>query len=471
MGDGAGDTAPRGFSDRQRWASHRRSRTLKQPSQPRCRSTIIGPDRLPDRLSRGTTWLKRPTHQRGGATKRPERVPVLRTLRLPAHTARVRARSRRRGLSRRPQRPARPQDPRSGSYDWINCLPPRVTSDRHPDHRPTSASEAARQPASKFPGPHHTRVSVDSNGSLHTDELCSREATTLVTRSDTVCCMGEGGWPHGLRWWGGAILAAICAGAAFIAELQAGEHLSPWASMTITLGGASATVLALLLPARQTWIEVRGREDAAKLAKLAVANYQLAVRSVLLPLTDIFDQIVTASNDTGRMEAQGAAKQAVVNSVVQFTGVARARSCYFEYEYSDQERRLVCRIYAGRDAKPRTEFSSANPSHAEVFKLLEDRRSELKENIALEESLRFPPGRDYNYKTYISVPVATSAEIFGLLTLDALHAGELVPQHEREMLLLAQLLGIALAGGGRDRSSTTVRRQPAGSAPPTWLAQ
>jgi hypothetical protein len=49
--------------------------------------------------------------------------------------------------------------------------------------------------------------------------------------------------------------------------------------------------------------------------------------------------------------------------------------------------------------------------------------------------------------------VATSAEIFGLLTLDALHPGELLPQHEKEVLLLARLLGIALAGGGRHRGS------------------
>jgi hypothetical protein len=45
------------------------------------------------------------------------------------------------------------------------------------------------------------------------------------------------------------------------------------------------------------------------------------------------------------------------------------------------------------------------------------------------------------------VPVATSAEIYVLLALDALHAGELQPQHEKEVLLLAQLLGIALASG------------------------
>ncbi|MGH3697713.1 MAG: GAF domain-containing protein [Pseudonocardiaceae bacterium] len=262
------------------------------------------------------------------------------------------------------------------------------------------------------------------------------------------------GLPHWLRWWGGSLVAATCAGTAFIAQVQAGEHLSAWASMSIKIGGTIATVIALLLPARQTWLEVRAKEDAQQLAKIAVTNYQLALRSVLIPLTDIFDRIITAPNETGQLEAKGAAKQAVVNSVVQFTGVPRARSCYFDYEHGSQEKRLICRIYAGRDAKPRTEFSSLDPDHLEVFKLLENRQPERKENIAQEDPARFPPDRDYNYRTYISVPVATSAEIFGLLTLDALHPGELLPQHEKEMLLLAQLLGIALAGGSRHRAGT-----------------
>jgi GAF domain-containing protein len=250
----------------------------------------------------------------------------------------------------------------------------------------------------------------------------------------------------------------MCAGLAFVAQVEAGEHLSEWASWSIKVGGAVATVVALLLPARQTWVEVRVREDAEQLAKAAVTNYQLALRSVLLPLTDLFDRIITAPHETGRTEAKGAAKQAVVNSVVQFTGVPRARSCYFDYEHSSQERRLVCRIYAGRDAKPRTEFSSTDPSHEEVFKLLEIRQAELIDNIDLEKSARFPPGRNYNYKTYISVPVATSADIFGLLTLDALHPGQLLPQHEKEMLLFAQLLGIALAGGNTDRGGQSAGR-------------
>lgn len=260
--------------------------------------------------------------------------------------------------------------------------------------------------------------------------------------------MGEGGLSHPLRWWGGAFAAAVCAGAAFVAQVQAGEHLSTGASWSIKVGGTIATVIALLLPTRQTWVEVRAREDAQQLAKIAVTNYQLALRSILLPLTEIFDRIITAPNQIGQVEAKGAAKQAVVNSVVQFTGVPRARSCYFDYEQCSQEQRLVCRIYSGRASKPRTEFSSIDPRHTEVFKLLEERRSEMKENLTLEDFERLPDDRDHNYETYLSVPVATSAEIYGLLTLDALHAGELLPQHEKEVLLLAQLLGIALASGG-----------------------
>jgi GAF domain-containing protein len=260
------------------------------------------------------------------------------------------------------------------------------------------------------------------------------------------------GLPHWIRWWGGSLFAAVCAAAAFLAQVQSGEHMSPLASMSIKVGGAAATVVALLLPTRQTWLEVRAREDAQHLATVAVTNYQLALRSVLLPLTDIIDRIITAPDETGQIEAKGAAKQAVVNSVVQFADVPRARACYFDYEQNGQERRLICRIYAGRDAKPRTEFSSSNSAHQEVFKLLENRQPEFKENLSLEDPSRFPFDRDSHYQTYISVPVATSAEIFGLLTLDTLHPGELRPQHEKEMLLLAQLLGIALAGRARHRS-------------------
>jgi transcriptional regulator with GAF, ATPase, and Fis domain len=261
--------------------------------------------------------------------------------------------------------------------------------------------------------------------------------------------MDNSGWSRLLHWWGGTVLAAMLAGAAFVLQAEAAESWPPWVGWSIKLGGAGATAVALLLPARQTWIEVRAREDAERLAKKAVANYQIALRSVLIPLTDIFDRIITAPDEASKMEAKGAAIQAVVSYVVKFTeisnNISQTRSCYFEYQCNNEEKKLVCHIYAGRDSRPRTTFDSTNPDHMEVFKLLENRQTEFRQNIDREDSLRFPAERRHNYKEYISVPVATSTEIFGLLTLDALGGDELGEQNQKEMLLIAQLLGIALA--------------------------
>ena len=154
--------------------------------------------------------------------------------------------------------------------------------------------------------------------------------------------------PHGLRWWAGAAIAATCAGAAFVAQVKAGEHLSTWASWVITIGGAVATMLALILPTRQTWLEIRAREDAESLAKAAVTANRLALRATLLPLTDIFDRVVTAPDENTRMEAKGAMKHAVTNSVMQLGEVPLSRACYFDYERDGANTKLVCRIYAGR---------------------------------------------------------------------------------------------------------------------------
>jgi hypothetical protein len=255
--------------------------------------------------------------------------------------------------------------------------------------------------------------------------------------------MSEDGRPRWFRRRNGAVFAASCAGAAFVAQTLPSEDLSTSTRCTITLGGAAATMVAVLLAARPTSADRGAREDTEKLAKETVADYHLTLRSVLPPLLLLFDRIITASNKIGRIEAKGAIKQAAANSLVQFAGVPGARSCYFDYEHSDQEKKLVCSIHAGWDPKPRTEFSSANPDHAEIFQLLESRQSELIEGVDIENPPRFPPNIDC--KTFIFIPVATSAEIFGLLALDTLHTDELEQQHVNKMLLLAQLLGLALA--------------------------
>ncbi|MGH3914367.1 MAG: hypothetical protein ACRDTC_13330 [Pseudonocardiaceae bacterium] len=80
-----------------------------------------------------------------------------------------------------------------------------------------------------------------------------------------------------------------------------------------------------------------------------------------------------------------------------------------------------------------------------MFKLLQERQLDFCGDLS---KVPFPTLlSDFEvpeYKTYISVPVATSAEIFGLLTIDALNEGDLTIQHQIEMSLLSQQLGLVL---------------------------
>ena len=278
------------------------------------------------------------------------------------------------------------------------------------------------------------------------------ECFSAPTRSGIFCCMSDGGRPRRLRQWSGAAFAALCTGAAFVAQALPGEHLSPWTRWTITLGGTAATMVAFLLQLRQTSADRGAREDAEQLVKTAVTDRHIftsALQSLLL----LSDRIITAPNEIGRIEAKGAIKQAVVNSFVQFAGAPGARSRYFDYEHSGQEKKLICRdVYLDWNPRLQTEFSSANPNHAEIFQLLKSRQSGLIEDVDIENPPRFPLKKRVR-KTYIAVPVATSTEIFGLLTLDILHVGDLKPQHIDKMLLLAQILGIALASDSSSRAS------------------
>src|SRR4029077_19752416 len=110
------------------------------------------------------------------------------------------------------------------------------TSDRAPVSTLTNPSQAASRAPSKLLGP-RTSVSRLSITDRYPPNDPVHQALSLVTRSDTVQYMVRSGLPNWVRWWGGSLIAAVCAGAAFLAQVQSGEHLSPLASISIKVGG------------------------------------------------------------------------------------------------------------------------------------------------------------------------------------------------------------------------------------------
>lgn len=245
-------------------------------------------------------------------------------------------------------------------------------------------------------------------------------------------------------------ISAICAAASFAFQIWAGAELPGWGARLLLAGGSCAAALSLVLPIRRAEKALQVSADAQQIAENAVFAYRLALQDVLLPLTDLFDRVLAAKDHAERVEAEGAAKQAIVGYIATLAGVPRARACYFDYETgANPGNRLSRRNYTGRRDRPRDFFSSEDDSHRRVFELLEARRSEFQPDLTRDCPSGVPAYR--HYQTYISVPVATSKRIFGLLTLDARTPGELTREHEMEVRLLAQMLALMLGSSVLDR--------------------
>lgn len=254
--------------------------------------------------------------------------------------------------------------------------------------------------------------------------------------------MGERGRAsHWFRRWGATIFAGLAAAAAYTAQILANDSPT-WLKWTLAGVGGVATVIALIIP-------LRGRAKAEDAARRAESRYRVALNDVLLPLTDILDRVATASNNTKeRAEAQGAAKVYIVNSVRELVAAPRARACYYEYKYDGSVETLTCNgVHSGRAQQPQAVFSGDNSHHRNIFQLLSNREAEFRADLTVNAPASLPANRDY--QTYISAPVATSKEIMGLITLDALAPGDLLPEDEQLVRFFAQLLAIALKGTGR----------------------
>jgi GAF domain-containing protein len=242
------------------------------------------------------------------------------------------------------------------------------------------------------------------------------------------------------RRGGATIVAGLAAAVAYAAQIFA-NNSSLSLQWTLAVVGSTLAVIALVIP-------LRDRAKAEGAARRVDAYYRVALNDVLLPFTDILENIVTESNDAKRRaEAQGVAKSYIVYSVRELVAASRSRACYYEYEHNGNVETLTCKgIHAGRAQHLQTVFSSGNSDHLGVFQLLRNREAEFRADLTINAPAYFPANRDY--QTYISAPVATSKEIMGLITLDAPAPGDLVPEDEQIVRLFAQLLAIALKGTG-----------------------
>jgi type II secretory pathway pseudopilin PulG len=286
-----------------------------------------------------------------------------------------------------------------------------------------------------------------------------------LERQHDSCSVPPRGWgafgsPQTI-FWGASIAAALLAAGAYVAQIIAGADISQGKMVSLAVVGAIATAAALLLASAQAASEARERReaeaaasDAERLAADAVTKFQVALNDIFLPFSDLLAKAVTARNATDTAAVRGEAKRAAVNYVARFVNADRVRSCFFEYKSANGRQWLECdNIYDGRSEAPKTVFRRSNPNDAHVFELLDTRSTEFWPDLTKQRPPGFPTNR--RYKTFISAPVATRFEVYGLLTVDALNPGDLSEDDEPFIRLFAQLLAIALRGNAPFGGSPT----------------
>lgn len=88
------------------------------------------------------------------------------------------------------------------------------------------------------------------------------------------------------------------------------------------------------------------------------------------------------------------------------------------------------------------EFPPGDPSTLEILEALAQNRSRFEPDNSDRPKRE---GRVIDYETYISAPIGTNTVAFGMLTVDALRAGDLTKQHINDVELIASSLAPAFA--------------------------
>ncbi|HET9141944.1 GAF domain-containing protein [Actinophytocola sp.] len=264
------------------------------------------------------------------------------------------------------------------------------------------------------------------------------------------------------RWRVGAVAAGAVGGLAYIAQIIVGYQLPTWIKITLTCGGAILLFFSIALPNWQVGVETRRREAAQAMAADAVADYDVKVHKILVPLSGLLAKIV-AEKDLDRCRAlQEKLKQFVVDSALENMHDIDPRSCFYAYSnhaapnLTPAPRLVLDGVWRGRNTPPKEEYRRGDDEANEAFRILESGKARFVSDTDAEHQLGWARGSDF--KTYIHAAVVSGDIPFGLLWVDAVNPGDLGDAHKRLVELLAQLLGCGLGVANLKTSAATRRR-------------
>jgi hypothetical protein len=210
----------------------------------------------------------------------------------------------------------------------------------------------------------------------------------------------------------------------------------------LIVAGAVLTAVAVGLPLRQHRQAVHAQADAASAAQAARVAMRVALQDALDPFVHLVGRLAEArASDKPRL--RGEAIQLAVATLAALAGTERARVCFFTI---DQGPPIALRPerFAGRAGAPTITLLESTTAGDAALRILRSGAWTYVADTAVTRP-RFWWDAAPAYRSFLAGPVATAQTSFGLLTLDALHPGELADVDLALVQLLSGLLAAALS--------------------------
>lgn len=258
------------------------------------------------------------------------------------------------------------------------------------------------------------------------------------------------GWFAQLRLklaFGAAIAAPLLSGLAGVFT----NHLQ---KILLVLGAAVATGLAFAV----TYARVRAAEDARDQTR---AQMLTTINAGLTALGTALNRTIGADNAVER-RAQAQVGLSVALSVAKdVIGPEGVRACWFRL--GDDFSALLPAGSLGRAQGPRTTFRSGTPSGDAALEMVFTDDVLVVLDVALDDSFA-EKGSLPTYQSFIAASVSSGETPYGMLTLDAPRAGDLVQSDADTLHLIASKLAAMLHAARDTRRRPKPRAEPDGGS-------
>src|SRR5262245_52218949 len=220
--------------------------------------------------------------------------------------------------------------------------------------------------------------------------------------------------------------------------------------IALMVAGAVCATLASGLPLWQQARAARARDDAIAAAQSARAAMRIAMEDALDPFTALLRQLAVAKGQE-RARLRGEAIQLALTAIAQLTAFSgpggddrllRVRVCFFALQ-PGRPRRLVPQSYVGRAGAPTVAFDERTRAGRFLLRVADGGWVIVDDTGHQQTAVWWD--EDRLHRTFAVGPVpGCDGKAAGVITLDALEAGDLTDLDLPLVRLIAHLLSLAL---------------------------